>query len=106
MSPSQCQVSDQSHCSHVRLNADGRVLAVLAFFEHFITIDREIDLFWKHKFSGAAVLFFTNRYLISVESALFLVHLFDTSLAGSEVGLTDSCASNYMWSDIFAPQEV
>ena len=53
---------------------------MLIFFEHLITIDYEIDLFWKRGFSGAATLFFMNRYIINVYSALALVVLLDTSV--------------------------
>ncbi|KAI0644308.1 hypothetical protein C8Q79DRAFT_928077 [Trametes meyenii] len=38
------------------------VLALLCY-EWLITFDREIALFWRRKFTGATVLFLTNRYL-------------------------------------------
>ena len=69
-------------------NADSRALPVIIFFEHLITIDREIDLFWKRKFSGAAALLLTNRYFILVYSALPLVTSFDKSIS-VEVSQTD-----------------
>ncbi|PIL24619.1 hypothetical protein GSI_12503 [Ganoderma sinense ZZ0214-1] len=39
--------------------------AVVAFlgYEHLITFDTEVALFWKKQFSGACLLFFVNRYL-------------------------------------------
>ena len=43
---------------------------VLAFYEYAITVDREVELFWKRKISGATALFFANRYLIIMYSAL------------------------------------
>lgn len=32
-------------------------------FEYLVTFDREVELFWKRKFTGASVLFLLNRYL-------------------------------------------
>ena len=32
-------------------------------YEHLITFDTEVTLYWKKQFSGASVLFFANRYL-------------------------------------------
>lgn len=52
--------------------------AALVFFDHLITADREIGLFWKRKFSGATPLFLANRYLIVTSSALILAPIFDT----------------------------
>ena len=91
MSVSQHQVSGQFLLSHPEHNPDSRTLPVLIFFEHLITADREIDLFWKPKLSGAAALFLTNRYLALVDSALRLVDYFDTSVS-AEVSQADSHA--------------
>ena len=102
MPPSHHQVNEQSHLSYPEHNADNRALPVLIFFEHIITVDREIDLFWKHKFSVPAALFLTNRYLILVYSALNLVNLFDKSVS-AEVSQADSHAAHSIWTDIFAP---
>ena len=66
---------------------------MLIFFEHLITIDFEINLFWKRKFSGAAALFLTNRYLIAVCSALHVAVLFDKFLT-YPVSMTGSYASD------------
>ncbi|KAL1941116.1 hypothetical protein VTO73DRAFT_7328 [Trametes versicolor] len=40
-------------------------IAIPAFlgFEYLVTFDREVELFWKRKFTGASVLFLLNRYL-------------------------------------------
>ena len=32
-------------------------------YEYIITIDYEVELFWKRRFTGSSVLFFLNRYL-------------------------------------------
>ena len=32
-------------------------------YEYFVTLRREVELFWKHKWTGATVLFYFNRYL-------------------------------------------
>ena len=81
MPSSQRLVRSQLHFSQARHNADCHALLVLVIFEHLITIDREIDLFWKNKFSGSATLFLANRYLILAATALSLVLLFDTSVS-------------------------
>ena len=102
MSLSQRQVSSQSHLSHAGHNSHIRTLLVLILFEHLITIDREIDIFWKPKLSGAAALFLTNRYLILVDSALKLETRFD-KFTSIEVSQADSHARNPILADIFAP---
>ena len=86
-------------------NADRRALLVLIFFEHIITTDHEINLFWKRKFSGAVVLFLTNRYIVLAYSALNLAASFEQSVS-NEVSPTDSSAGGSVWADIFAPPQV
>lgn len=39
------------------------MLSALLFFEYAITLDREVNLFWKRKFTGATTLFLANRYI-------------------------------------------
>ena len=53
----------------------------LVVFEHLITIDREIEVFWKQKFSIAKALFIINRYLILLDATLRLVSDLDIRLA-------------------------
>ena len=96
MWPSQRQVRVHLCQSHVRHNADNHILAALVFFEHLITIDREIDLFWKPKFSGAAALFLINRYLILVRSVFALIAGLDKSVT-TAVSLTDSYVVDFTW---------
>ena len=102
MSALQHLVSSQSRPSHAEHNAHISTLLVLIVFEHLITTDREINLFWNRKFSGAAALFFTNRYFILTYSALNLVVNFEESVS-DEVSQTDSHAADSTWTDIFAP---
>ena len=90
MSPLQRQVSDLFHRSYGRRSANCYNFVVFVFFEHLITIDHEIDFFWKHKFSGAAALFFANRYLIFAFSVISLVTFLDTAVT-DEVSLNDLC---------------
>ena len=33
------------------------------FYDYALTFSREVELFWKGRLTGAAVLFFFNRYL-------------------------------------------
>ena len=56
-------------------------------FDHIITMGREIELFWKRKFSGVAALFLTNRYLIIVDYTLILAIRLNT-------GWTDQVSLN------------
>ena len=79
-----------------------RTLPVLIVFEHLITTDREIGLFWKHNFSGAVAIFLTNRYLILVSSAIRLVVIFDRFVS-TEVSPADSYTVDSISADIFVP---
>ena len=40
--------------------------AALLIFDHSITFIQEVDLFWKPKLTGAAVLFFLNRSIVLI----------------------------------------
>ena len=102
MPPSQRRVSSQSRLVHSGHNAHSRAFPVLIAFEHLITTDREIDLFWKHKFSFPAALFLINRYLILVFSALTLMSSLVTSVSSAEVSQADSHARDSIWADIYA----
>ncbi|KAI0788055.1 hypothetical protein C8Q74DRAFT_1196370, partial [Fomes fomentarius] len=35
----------------------------LLVYDYFLTLPAEVNLFWKRRRTGAAVLFFANRYL-------------------------------------------
>ncbi|KAI1783015.1 hypothetical protein LXA43DRAFT_1103125 [Ganoderma leucocontextum] len=37
--------------------------AALFLYEYLVTIDYEVEIFWKRRFTGASALFFLNRYL-------------------------------------------
>ena len=37
-------------------------LTVACVYEYFITLDREVELFWTGRATSAAILFFLNRY--------------------------------------------
>ena len=47
-----------------------RYLTAFIVWEHLITLDQEIRYFWRRKFTGAAVLFMLNRYIVLVLYAL------------------------------------
>ena len=53
---------------------DPYLYAVLLIYDYMITFGREVDAFWTRRFSGATVLFFSNKYLT------LLNHLLDLSL--------------------------
>ena len=36
---------------------------MLVVYDYFMTLGREVELFWKGKCRGAAILFYINRYL-------------------------------------------
>ena len=57
--------------------------AVLLFFEYIITLDREIEMFWRRKSSGATALFLANRYTILANAILVPEHL-AIGLAGTD----------------------
>ena len=38
-------------------------LSVLILYDQLTTFHYELDLFWRRRFSGPSLLFFTNRYL-------------------------------------------
>ncbi|RPD73180.1 hypothetical protein L226DRAFT_614405 [Lentinus tigrinus ALCF2SS1-7] len=40
------------------------VVAVVVIYEYSITVGREVRLFWGKKITGAAILFFLNRYIV------------------------------------------
>ncbi|RPD68276.1 hypothetical protein L226DRAFT_347266 [Lentinus tigrinus ALCF2SS1-7] len=46
--------------------------ATLLFFEYFVHLPQEIDLFWKGRLTGASVLFLSNRYLSLLAQVLNL----------------------------------
>ena len=46
---------------------DGRSLtcnAAFLVFDHLLTFAQEVDLFWKPKLTGAAVIFLLNQYIV------------------------------------------
>ena len=47
-------------------------LAIIAF-DYLITLDREIEYFWKRSFSGASILFLANRYTLPVYNLLVIM---------------------------------
>ncbi|KAI0778846.1 hypothetical protein BD413DRAFT_119713 [Trametes elegans] len=44
-------------------NCCGIATTVLLAYEYLVTFDREVNLFWRRRFTGASVLFLLNRYL-------------------------------------------
>ena len=66
-----------------------RVLTLLVgfiFYEHLITLGREIELFWIRPASGATVLFAANRYIFFLSNAFYLVQ-FAVNLSTSSVSI-------------------
>lgn len=53
-------VSAKTCSSYRRLIVD----AALCFYEYIITIDLEVDFFWRGRLTGATLLFLTNRYIV------------------------------------------
>ncbi|KAI0681955.1 hypothetical protein C8T65DRAFT_549747, partial [Cerioporus squamosus] len=58
---------------------------VIVMYEYCITIGQEVRLFWGKKITGAAVLFFFNRYLV-------LLYNIDI-LANSNIQVSDAVCS-------------
>ncbi|KAI1791856.1 hypothetical protein LXA43DRAFT_1094197 [Ganoderma leucocontextum] len=44
-------------------------------YDYVITFHREVNLFWTHKYTGASVLFFANRYVTLVWNIMGLAQL-------------------------------
>ena len=40
---------------------------VFLVYDHLLTFDREVELFWKRKFTGATALFLLNRYILVLD---------------------------------------
>lgn len=57
---------------HFMLNVWPNALAVY-FYDYFLTFDREVELFWKRKFTGASMIFYLNRYTTIVQFILLLL---------------------------------
>ncbi|KAI0628911.1 hypothetical protein C8Q77DRAFT_1067287 [Trametes polyzona] len=49
--------------SRLTNNYCGYAALTLLFYEYVITLDREVNLFWTRKFTGATALFLANRYI-------------------------------------------
>ncbi|RDX51234.1 hypothetical protein OH76DRAFT_1481532 [Lentinus brumalis] len=72
-------------------------LGALAFlvYEYMITFEREVNLFWKSKMTGAVVLFLLNRYTVLVTSILAvsgIVVEFPASSCGRMAKVTNAFA--------------
>ncbi|PIL24637.1 hypothetical protein GSI_12521 [Ganoderma sinense ZZ0214-1] len=44
-------------------------------YDYAITLGREVNLFWTHKYTGASILFFTNRYVTLTWNVMGLAQL-------------------------------
>ena len=44
-------------------------------YDYVITFGREVEMFWRSKFTGASVLFFANRYVSLLFNTMGLVTL-------------------------------
>ncbi|RPD57173.1 hypothetical protein L227DRAFT_613789 [Lentinus tigrinus ALCF2SS1-6] len=65
------------------------VVAVVVIYEYSITVGREVRLFWGKKITGAAILFFLNRYIVLG---------FNTyALANSSIPVSDVIAQYIPW---------
>ena len=55
--------------------SDGNLTFLQAFYiyEYIITLDREVELFWKAPVSWAKIVYFVNRYLTFTEKILTLL---------------------------------
>ena len=70
----QCSVCSSSNPLPVLISA-------LVLYDYLISLDQEVNLFWKRKFTGATVLFLLNRYLLLINYTLIFAttsHLSET----------------------------
>ena len=61
----QCSVYSSSNPLPVLISA-------LVLYDYLISLDQEVNLFWKRKFTGATVLFLLNKYLLVLSNILSL----------------------------------
>ena len=50
-------------------------------YDYLLTFSQEVSLFWNRRWTGATVLFFSNRYLtlfVAILQLLTYVHMSDT----------------------------
>ena len=50
-------------------------MVVLVLYEHLVTFNTEVQLFWAGGVTGASVLFFVNRYILLVYTLLGILKL-------------------------------
>ncbi|RPD53397.1 hypothetical protein L226DRAFT_540571 [Lentinus tigrinus ALCF2SS1-7] len=76
-------------------NRLGIAALVILVYEYLLTFEREVNLFWKSRITGAGVLFFLNRYVVLVTSLL--------SISGIVVDIkTSSCGFIAKMTNVFA----
>ena len=46
----------------------------LLFYDYLLTFEQEVRYVWRHKFSGATVVFFVNRYCMLAYTVIFSVN--------------------------------
>ena len=71
MQPLQLQVSVSAVRSF--LFSSSTILPAFFLYDSIITFDKEVELFWKRRFSGATALFVANKYLYLLQ---LLIDLF------------------------------
>ena len=57
------------------------IIALFAY-EYLITLSREVDLFWKRKFTMASALFIVNRYLVLAVNILDMPYSIIVGVSG------------------------
>jgi len=65
--------------------------SVIIYYDHLITLDREMDLIWKKKWSLSKVIFLLNRYYILAAAVFGLYSLLSPALNDT------FCARFYQW---------
>ncbi|TFK82550.1 hypothetical protein K466DRAFT_603591 [Polyporus arcularius HHB13444] len=74
-------------------------ISTCAFFiyEFIITFDREVELFWKGRATGASILFLFNRYLPLITQLLYLAEYTTATISAEhmEVGIARLTSANY-----------
>ena len=72
-------------------DCDMTFLQAFYIYEYIITLDREVELFWKKKVNGGAAIFLSNRYIPLITQLMYLVE-YTSSIMSDKVCLSSAPA--------------
>lgn len=81
------------------------MLTALFIYEYLITFSTEVQLFWEKTFTGATILFLTNRYMALLHILLslwyYLPQSADTTYVSTDTSRTSHIHSRYLQMYVF-----